>query len=212
MLSSPYFIIVATHYDGAGVLTIMFPSSGLDFINLRAGVYADAFPLFINWYPASTSVSFPKITPAVTESRIAFTARDELGEGIAALLAQGLSAFPSVQPKTDKKIILLTGSKAESLVDLLDGINRARGGNISAEYLEPQQWIEECAKNDLGGKPRGWFELRLGLDKDFVKGDAALVDPALETILGRRPESGTESVERLVKENPEYTWHQNHAR
>ena len=44
------------------------------------------------------------------------------------------------------------------------------------------------------------------------EGDAALVDPALETLLGRRPETGKEAVERLVRGEGGYTWHQNHAR
>lgn len=196
------------HYETESQLL----KSGLDFVSLRAGVYADAFPLFLNWYPSTKAVLLPNVDPPVSESRIAFTSRDELGEAMATIFAKGLEAFPSVKPKTEKNILLLTGPKAESLVDLVDAINAGRKTNIPLEYLEPSHWIEACAEDDVGGKGKAWFEARLVFTQGVCDGDAALVDPALETILGRRPETGKESVERLVRENPEYTWHQNHAR
>jgi hypothetical protein len=168
--------------------------------------------MFLNWYPSSKAVLLPKITPPVTESRIAFASRDELGEAMATIFAKGLSAFPSITPQTGKNIILLTGPKAESLIDLVGGINRGRGTGIPVEYLEPQDWIETCAKDDEGGKGRAWFEARLVFTEGVSGGDAELVDSALETLLDRRPETGTETVERLLRENPGYKWHQNHAR
>ena len=196
------------HYETESQLL----KSGLNFVSLRAGVYADAFPLFLNWYPSTQTVPLPRITPAVTESRIAFTSRDELGEAMATIFAKGLDAFPSIELKTEKNILLLTGPKAESLVDLVDAINAGRKTNVPVEYLEPNEWIEACAKDDVGGKSKAWFEARLVFTQGVCDGDAEIVDSALETLLGRRPETGKESVERLVRGNPEYTWHQNHTR
>ena len=154
----------------------------------------------------------PNIDPPVTESRIAFAARDELGEAMATLLAKGFEAFPSIKPQTVKNIVLLTGPKAESLVDLVEAVNRGRKTEVQVEYLEPQAWIDASAEDDIGRKGRGWFEARLGFTQSVSEGDAELVDPSLETLLGRRPETGTEAVERLVRDDPGYTWHQNHAR
>lgn len=154
----------------------------------------------------------PKTTPAVTESRIAFATRSELGEAVANLFAKGLSSYPSIQPKTEKNILLLTGPKSESLVSLVSAINAGRGTNIPVEYLDPEDWVEAEAKDDVGGKGKAWFEARLVFTQGVCDGDAELVDPALETLLGRRPETGTEAVERFVREDREYTWHQNHAR
>ena len=162
----------------------------MDFLSLRAGIYADAFPLFLNWYPSSKAVLFPELTPPVSESKLAFTSRDELGEAIATLLAKGLEAFPSIRPQTAKNIILLTGPKGESLVDLVGAINRGRGTDIPVTIMEPQAWIEECAKDDEGAKGRAWFEARLVFTQGVCNGDAEVVDAALETVLGRKPEMG----------------------
>lgn len=186
-------------------------SLGLDFVSLRAGIYSDAFPLFLNWYPSSTKILLPRITPPVTDSQIAFSTREELGEAIATLVAKGLEGFPSIQPQTEKNIILLTGSHADSIVDLVHAISRATGNEVPIEYWEPEDWVAESAKDDEGGKPKAWFEARLIFMQGVAQGDAATISPALATLLGREPESGSDAVHRLVKENPGYTWHQNHV-
>lgn len=154
----------------------------------------------------------PTIEPPVREGKVAFTTRDELGESIATLLAKGLSSFPTIKPRTEKNIILLTSQHTESLVELVDAINKGRNTKMQIKYLEPEAWIEGCAKDDEGGKPRGWFEARLVFLQGIVNGDAATADPALQTLLGRTPEAGTQAVERQVKAEPGYTWHQNHMR
>nr|POE87392.1 hypothetical protein CFP56_29981 [Quercus suber] len=178
------------------------PRSGLDFISLRAGQYADAFPMFLNYYPSTKTIQLPELTPPVTDSRIAFATRDELAEGIAALLAKGLDAYPSIVPRTAKNIILLTGPKAESLVDLVGAISRGRGSEVPVAYMEPEEWIDNATKIDEGGKSRAFFEGTLVYMKGVIAGDAEVVDSALEVLLGRRPETGTEATERLIKSDP----------
>jgi hypothetical protein len=88
------------------------------------------------------------------------------------------------------------------------------GTELRIEWLEPEQWIEASAKDDVGGKQRGWFEARLKVFEGFCRGEAEVVDSALEVLLGRRPERGVDGVRRLVGGGGEggYTWHQNHAR
>lgn len=196
------------HYETENLLK----ESGVDFVSLRAGVYSDAFPLFLNWYPSSKAILLPRLTPSVYDGGIAFTSRDELGEAMATLLAKGFQAFPSIKPKTNKNIVLLTATKRESLVDLVDAIDAGRGTKTPIDILEPEEWIDACAKDDEGGKPRAWFEARLVFTQGICDGDAAVTDPAMETLLGRMPETGTQAVERLVRADPEYKWHQNHMR
>jgi hypothetical protein len=185
-------------------------SSGLAFVNLRAGIYTDAFPLFLNWYPSTQTVYMPRLTPPVSEANIAWTSRAELGEGIAILLVKGLSSFPSITPRTDKNLILLTGTKAEPPNAILDAINRARKTNVSMKILDPDEWIAVSAKDDEGGKGVPWFQSRLIWVQGACNGDAATVDLALATLLGRRPETGPETVAKLLEQDMEYRWHQNH--
>jgi hypothetical protein len=197
--------------------TILNPTlkrSGLQFLSLRAGIYTDAFPLYLNWYPSSTQILLPKLKPPVSQGKIAFTSRDELGEGIAVLIAKGgPAAFPSIVPRTDKNIILLTGAYVDSLEDMAHAVVEAQeGSELRIEWLDnPEHWIEESARGDVGGKQRGWFEARLKVFEGFCKGEAEVVDSALEVLLGRRPERGVDGVRRLVGEDGGYIWHQNHA-
>lgn len=193
----------------------LLQQSGLDFVSIRAGVYSDAFPLFLNWYPSTKSVLLPSVQPPVEQSRIAFTSRDELGEGIATLLAKGLQTFPHIVPHTEKNIVLLTAGETNSLTDLVGAIQRGQERDLSFEILPPEQWIEESAKDDRGGKGKAWFEARLVFTRGVCDGDAAVMDSALQTLLGRKPETGVQTVERLVREAIQkggegYFWHQNH--
>ncbi|KAK5119852.1 hypothetical protein LTR85_007178 [Meristemomyces frigidus] len=158
-------------------------------------------------FPSSKSILLPQLAPPDTEGKIAFASRDELGEGIATLLAKGLEAFPSVKPQTEKNIVLLTGPRAESLVDLTSAANRGRGTSVPIQYLEPKEWIQACANDDGGGKRRGWYEARLVFLQGICNGDAQTVDPALETLLGRRPQTGAEAVERMARAETVYTKH-----
>jgi hypothetical protein len=176
-----------------------FQRSGLQFLSLRAGIYTDAFPLYLNWYPSSTNFLLPKLEPPVSQGKIAFTSRDELGEGIAVLIAKGgPAAFPSIVPRTDKNIILLTGANVDSLEDMAHALVEVQKvTELPVEWLEADQWIEASAKDDVGGKQRGWFEARLKVFEGFCKGEAEVVDSALEVLLGRRPERGVDGVRRL---------------
>ncbi|KJX99515.1 nmrA-like family protein [Zymoseptoria brevis] len=196
------------HYETEKLLV----DSGLNFVSLRAGIYTDAFPLYLNWYPSSTEVLLPELEPTVAKGEIAFTSRDDLAEGIAALLAKGLEAYPSIVPKTEKNIVLLTAASNVSLIDVVDAIDGVRGTATPVKYLPPKKWIEDSAEDDVGCKGLAWFEARLVVLQGFVDGDAALVDHTLEKLLGRKPETGVQAVKRLLKENAEFTWHQNHAR
>jgi len=184
--------------------------SGLKFLSLRAGIYTDAFPLYLNWYPTSTKVLLPNTQPPVSEGRIAFTSRDELGEGMATLMAKGLDAFPSIKPKTDKNIILLTSQATNTLEDLVHAVSQAKSVETPIEYLEPGDWIVASAKDDVGNKPKTWFEARLVVLQGFNQGQAETIDDALATLLGRTPETGFDAVQRSLREDGGFTWHQNH--
>ena len=70
--------------------------------------------------------------------------------------------------------------------------------------------ISESAKDDVGRKPKAWFEARLVVVEGFNQGDAETIDGTLATLLGRTPERGFDAVQRLLRSDPDFTWHQNH--
>ncbi|QIX01461.1 hypothetical protein AMS68_006978 [Peltaster fructicola] len=188
----------------------MLIESNMDFVSIRAGVYADAFPLFMNWYPESKAIHLPKLEPPVSSGYIALTSRDELGEGIASLLTQGLEAHPSIKPHGERQIVLLTSAVTSTFIDIANAINSVRIQQQPVDFLEPTEWVEDAAKTDLGSKSKAWFETRLTWFREMCNGALETTDPALETLLGRKPLSGVEIVKSLVGgSNGEYTWHQN---
>lgn len=186
--------------------------SGLNFVSLRAGVYADAFPLFLNWYPELKVIRLPKLTPPVSKGQLALTSREELGEGMASLFSAGIEAYPSIKPRGERRIVLLTAAETGTFVDIADAINSTRSIKQPVEYLEPVDWVEAAAKDDLGGMSKAWFESRLIWFQEMCDGALETTDAALETLLGRRPVSGVELVKQLVGGDGQYTWHQNSAR
>lgn len=129
---------------------------------------------------------------------------------MAALMAKGLDAFPSIKPKTDQNILLLTSQATNTLEDLVHAISQVKGTETPIEYLGPAEWITESAKDDVGRKPKAWFEARLVVVEGFNQGDAETVDDTLATLLGRTPETGFDAVQRLLRSDPDFTWHQNH--
>jgi len=123
----------------------------------------------------------------------------------------GPAAFPSITPKTSKNILLLTSADVDTLEDVVRALADVKGTELPIEWLEPEQWIEASARDDVGGKQRGWFEARLRVLEGFNEGEAEVVDSALGVLLGRRPERGVDGVGRLVGGDGGFTWHQNHV-
>ena len=111
----------------------------------------------------------------------------------------------------EKEVILLTGPKAVTLVDLVETINDVTGRGIAIEKLPLDTYAEESAENDEGGKSEWWFEKRRSWYNGVAKGDGKVVDPVMEQLLGRKPKDGTEVVRDILRGDPMYTWHQNYA-
>jgi uncharacterized protein YbjT (DUF2867 family) len=63
----------------------MLRENGIVFTSLRMGVYADAFPVFLNWFPTDPNQTL--YLPS--NGSIAYASRDELGEATARLMVEG---------------------------------------------------------------------------------------------------------------------------
>ena len=178
----------------------MLEESGLKYTSIREGIYADMFPLFLNWYPRSTDLYLPTL-----EGRIAYASRRELGEATARLMLRdvGLDA---------EKVVLLTGPKTSTFSELAEVISRTRGERVVIHKVSFDEYVAKNADGDEGGKPRQFFEAWKSHFEGIETGDAEEVDPLMEELLGRRPKSGEEVVEELLMVNMEYTWHHNYRK
>lgn len=120
--------------------------SGITYTSVREGIYAEAFPLFLNYYPSSQILRLP------ADGAVAYASRAELAEATANLMMRG---------GHEKDIVLLTGPKAVTLADLVDTINHVTGRGIAVEQMPFDKYPKESAGNDEGGKSEWWFEKRV---------------------------------------------------
>ena len=170
--------------------------SGLTYTSVREGIYAEAFPLFLNYYPSSEILRLPADGP------IAYASRTELAEATANLMMRG---------GHEKETVLLTGPKAVTLADLVETINGVTDRDIVVVKLPFEKYTKESAENDEGGKSAWWFEKRISWYEGVAKGDGKAIDPLMEQLLGRKPKDGVEVVRDILTTNPNYTWHQNYT-
>ncbi|KAK2798842.1 hypothetical protein FQN50_008703 [Emmonsiellopsis sp. PD_5] len=183
-------------------------SSGIPYTSIREGIYADAFPVFAAWYPDTTTIYLP----GTANGAIAWTSRHELGEANARLMLRD----PSTLHFKDN-IALLTGPAAYSFDDLVATLSAATGERVRLERIPREQYASTVAAEDAreghGGKSEGFFEVWASLLDAVGRGEAGVVDPLMEEVLGRRPRDGMEVIRQLVSEGRErggYTWHQNY--
>ena len=160
-------------------------------------MYAEAFPLFLNYYPSSQILRLP------ADDAVAYASRAELAEATANLMMRG---------GYEKQVVLLTGPKAVTLADLVKSINDVTGRTVTVEKRPFDKYAMESAENDEGGKSEWWFEKRISWYRGIAKDDGKSVDPLMEKLLGRKPKEGTEIVREILTADPLYTWHQNYSK
>ncbi|KXG47205.1 uncharacterized protein PGRI_010750 [Penicillium griseofulvum] len=174
----------------------MLKEAGINFTSIREGLYTDAFPVFMGWYPNTPTVHLPSDGP------IAFTLRSELGEANARLMIRG---------GYDREIVLLTAQETITFSEIVDVINETTGRNVQLELVSPEEFVRLKAGSDEGGKPEGFFKVLLSWYESISKGETSTIDPLMADLLGRQPTSPREAIRALLTENRDYEWHQNYA-
>lgn len=170
--------------------------SGVNYTSMREGVYTDAFPVFMNWYPSTTVMHLTYDGP------IAFTLRKELGEATARLMIRG---------GHDKEIVLLTAQQTITFSEIIDVINETTGRSVQVKFVSPEEFVRLKATDDEGGKPEAFFQKLLSWHDSIGKGESATTDPLMADLLGREPTPAREAIRGLLKENRDYKWHQNYV-
>ncbi|KAF7588118.1 hypothetical protein BBP40_006151 [Aspergillus hancockii] len=175
----------------------MLRESGVTYTSVREGGYTEAFPVFLNWYPDSTSIKLP------TDGPIAFTLRTELGEATARLMIAG---------GHENEIVLLTAEETIRPSEVADLINETTGRQVEFQRVSPEDFVSIAGEKDQGGKPKAFFEMTLTWYEGIEKGELATTHPLMRELLGREPTKPREAIARLLRENRDYTWHQNYVK
>ncbi|KAJ5677811.1 uncharacterized protein N7477_003444 [Penicillium maclennaniae] len=174
----------------------MMRQSGINFTSIREGLYTDAFPVFMGWYPSTSTVYLPSDGP------IAFTLRDELGEANARLMIRG--GF-------DREIVLLTAQEPITFSEIVDVINETTGRDVQVQLVSPEEFVRLKGANDKGGKPEAFFRKLLSWYDAIAQGDAGTTDPLMAEVLGREPVVPREAIRGILRKNRDYEWHQNYV-
>lgn len=174
----------------------MMKQAGINFTSIREGLYTDAFPVFMGWYPSTSTVYLPSDGP------IAFTLRSELGEANARLMIQG---------GHDREIVLLTAQETITFSEIVDLINETTGRNVQLKLVSPEEFVRLKAADDEGGKPEGFFQALLSWYESISKSETCTIDPLMAEVLDRQPVPPREAIRAFLTENRDYEWHQNYV-
>ncbi|KAJ5246743.1 hypothetical protein N7468_001726 [Penicillium chermesinum] len=149
----------------------MLRKADINYTSVRQGLYADAFPVFMNWYPSTSTVYLSGDGP------IAFTLRDELGEATARLMIHG---------GHDREIVLLTAQETITYTEIVDLINETTGRQVRVKTVPPEEFVKLQSTNDEGGKSAAFFSRLTSWNDAIAKGEAQSTDPLMEELLGRK--------------------------
>ncbi|KAJ5107327.1 hypothetical protein N7456_004002 [Penicillium angulare] len=174
----------------------MMRKADINFTSIREGLYTDAFPVFMGWYPSTTKVYLSGDGP------MAFTLRAELGEATARLMVKG---------GHDREIVLFTAQQTVTFADIVDVINETTGRQVETEIVSPEEFVKIKTATDEGGKPEGFFRAIETWYAAIAKGDAGFTDPLMATLLEREPTPARDAIRAFLEENRDYEWHQNYV-
>lgn len=171
--------------------------SGITYTSIREGVYTDAFPLFLGWYPESKTIYIPSDGP------VAYTPRAELGEATARLMIRG--GF-------ENQIALLTAQETVTFADIVEVINETTARDVKLETVSPEDYVRLASKDDIGGKPEGFFRALLSWYEGISNGDGSTTHPLMKELLGREPTGARQFIRGELTQDRDYRWHQNYAK
>ncbi|KAL3465010.1 hypothetical protein BJX64DRAFT_253626 [Aspergillus heterothallicus] len=174
----------------------LLKESGLTYTSIREGAYTEAFPVFLNWYPTTTTVTLP------ADGEIAFTRRAELGEATARLMLKG---------GHENEIVLLTAGETITAREVVDVINETTGRDVKFEIVSPEEYVRVHGESDQGGKPRAFFDMVASWWEDIANGELRTTHGLMREVLGREPTGPREALRQLLVGERDYTWHQNYA-
>lgn len=145
-------------------------ASGVSFTALRHGFYAESCLHIISDGVASGELRTPEDGP------ISWTARDDLAEADAAILASD-GGWDGITPP-------LTASEAITMSEIAAIVSEVTGRDVRHSTVTDAEWRNAKIAS---GMPAMYADMLLGTFRAARKGDFASTNPSLRTLLGRSP-------------------------
>ena len=153
---------------------------GVPFTALRNGFYASSLAFLVG----SALETGRLVAPA--DGPVSWTAHADLAAAAALALVDGL--LDGVTPP-------LTAAEMLDLAAVADVLTELTGATITRVVVEDEEWRASAVAS---GMPAAAADFALGLYRAARRGEFAVVDPTLETLLGRRPTGARAVLETLV--------------
>lgn len=147
----------------------LLAGTGLPWTSLRNGFYLHSLSWLLGPWQDTGVIAVPGDGP------VSWTAREDLAEAAAAILASG---------RTFDGPVTLTASAAPTFADIAGTATEVTGRTVRLEILPPEAWI---AAQVAAGQPEPLARFSVGMYLAAQDGFFAGTDPLLAEILGRQP-------------------------
>ncbi len=155
---------------------------GAPFTSLRHGFYAESALHLIGHGLQAGEIRAPEDGP------VSWTTRADLAEADAILLAE--------EGRLDGITPPLTATEAFTMADLAAIASELTGREIKRVNLPDDEWHDATVAQ---GAPAPMADMLLGMYRAARRGDFAAVDPTLEALLGRRPQTMRDVLAATLK-------------
>jgi len=143
-------------------------ASGLVYTIIREGLYTESYHLYAGYFDAKETKEV--VVPG--DGGVTFVTIDELGEATAKIVAAGEGY--------ENKKLLLSGAKPHTIKDLAALLSTILGREIPVKYVSEEEYVKTFEPK-VGEVAKKWATTYRALER----GETAVVDSSLPTILGR---------------------------
>jgi NAD(P)H dehydrogenase (quinone) len=170
------------HARSHGATETMLAESGLPYTAVRNGMYADEIA---TWFDAEGRITGPG-----GDGRVSLSYRPELGEAIAALLADS---------ELDRPLLTITGPEAVTLDELAAIASDVTGDPYRYEPLDREAWI---AGRRALGRPEWAIDAGVTYFDGVRAGEADVVSDDYRELTGKQPLPIADVIAQRLHEMP----------
>lgn len=190
--------VMRAHLDTESHLQMLGAvDEGFTWTIVREGLYSESTGIYTAFFALDDPTDEIRIPHDGSGPGVSWVKRDELGEATANLIAQYAQHPESFKWKN--QIVTLTGSREWSLADTVAAIAKAIGKDVKIQPVSVDEYVTQPKVLKVFGseeKARTWATAWAAIQA----GETAYVSPALEEILGRKPEEFEVTIGALARQ------------